>query len=68
MTDRIKFAYLTYGDMLSKLESGEINEYDINNNAIIITSFKKNVLFCVKNVNYIEIAPIICYNSNIANY
>ena len=29
MTDRIKFAYLTYGDMLSKLESGEINEYDI---------------------------------------
>ena len=29
MTDRIKFAYLTYDDMLSKLESGEINEYDI---------------------------------------
>ena len=29
MTDRTKFAYLTYGDMLSKLESGEINEYDI---------------------------------------
>ena len=29
MTDRIKFAYLTYDDMLSKLESGDINEYDI---------------------------------------
>lgn len=29
MTDRIKFAYLTYNDMLSKLESGDINEYDI---------------------------------------
>lgn len=27
--DRIKFAYLTYDDMLSKLESGDINEYDI---------------------------------------
>ena len=29
MTDRIKFAYLTYDDMLSKLESGDLNEYDI---------------------------------------
>ena len=29
MTDRIKFAYLTYNDMLSKIESGEINEYDV---------------------------------------
>ena len=29
MTDRITFAYLTYDDMLSKLETGEINEYDI---------------------------------------
>lgn len=28
-TDRIKFAYLTYSDMLLKIESGEINEYDI---------------------------------------
>lgn len=29
MTDRIKFAYLTYDDMLSKLELGDLNEYDI---------------------------------------
>lgn len=29
MTDRIKFAYLTYNDMISRIESGEINEYDI---------------------------------------
>ena len=29
MTDRIKFAYLTYEDMLSKLDTGELNEYDI---------------------------------------
>ena len=29
MTNRVKFAYLTYDDMLSKLDSGEINEYDI---------------------------------------
>lgn len=29
MIDRTKFAYLTYNDMLSKIETGEINEYDI---------------------------------------
>ena len=29
MTDRVKFAYLTYEDMLSKLDTGELNEYDI---------------------------------------
>ena len=29
MTDRIKFAYLTYDDMLSKIDSGDLNEYDI---------------------------------------
>ena len=29
MTDRIKFAYLTYDDMLSKIDAGDLNEYDI---------------------------------------
>lgn len=29
MTDRVKFAYLTYEDMLSKIDSGDLNEYDI---------------------------------------
>ena len=29
MTERVKFAYLTYDDMLLRLESGEINEYDV---------------------------------------
>lgn len=26
--DRVKFAYLTYEDMMTKLQSGELNQYD----------------------------------------
>ena len=29
MTERVKFAYLNYADMLLKIESGELNEYDV---------------------------------------
>lgn len=26
--DRVKFAYLTYDDMMTKLQNGELNQYD----------------------------------------
>lgn len=26
--DRVKFAYLTYDDMITKLQNGELNQYD----------------------------------------
>jgi hypothetical protein len=29
MTERVKFGYLSYDDMLSKIETGEVNEYDV---------------------------------------
>lgn len=29
MTERVKFGYLLYNDMLAKIETGEVNEYDV---------------------------------------
>ena len=29
MTERVKFGYLSYDDMIARLESGELNEYDV---------------------------------------